>query len=363
MIFLVNGLIVASWVSRIPAIQSGLALSPAQLGAALLVIAFGSLVSMPLTGALIHRTGSRAMVIVTTVAFCASLPPIALTGSLGSLAIALWFYGATGGAMDVAMNVEAAALERRIAKPIMSSFHGLFSLGGMAGSALGGAFAGAGVAPLAHFLVTAAAFGLMAALVFRWLPAGSSSGGPSLGFRFTRTLVILGAIAFCILVGEGAMADWSAIYLRNELGTGAGFAALGYAVFSGTMAAGRFAGDWLNLRFGPARLVRGGALLATGGLALALLAGGVPATLAGFACVGAGFSTIIPIVFGAGANVAGVAPGAGIAAVTTAGYLGFLTGPPIIGFTAEYAGLRVGLALVAVLSAAAALLGRAVKAE
>ena len=261
------------------------------------------------------------------------------------------------------MNVDAAALERRSAKPIMSSFHGLFSLGGMVGSAIGGAFAAAGVPPLTHFVVSAVLFGAVAICVFPWLPAEQADGGPSLGFRFTRPLAILGAIAFCVLVGEGAMADWTAVYLRDVLGTGPGSAALGYAVFSGAMAAGRFTGDWLNLRLGPARLVRGGAVLATVGIGFALAGNSVALALIGFACVGAGFSCIVPIVFGAGANVEGIAPGAGVAAVTTAGYLGFLTGPPLIGFTAEFAGLRVGLAVVAILSAVAALLAGAVKAE
>lgn len=358
-----HGLIVSSWVSRIPAIQSSQALSPGRLGSLLLVIAFGSLVSMPLTGGLIHRVGSRAMLIGVTLLFCLSLPAIGLAGSVPSLAAALWLFGAAAGSMDVAMNVDAAALERRLSKPIMSSFHGLFSLGGMIGSAIGGAFAAAGVPPLAHFLVSAAVFGAIAVCVFPWLPAEQADGGPSLGFRFTRGLAVLGAIAFCILVGEGAMADWTAVYLRDVLRTGPGSAALGYAVFSGAMAAGRFTGDWLNLRLGAARLVRGGAVMATLGVVLAVAGDGIVPALAGFALVGAGFSCIVPIVFGAGANVKGVAPGAGVAAVTTAGYLGFLTGPPLIGFTAEFAGLRVGLALVAILSAVAALLAGAVKAE
>lgn len=339
--------------------QRELRLSPGELGTLLLAITAGSLCAMPATGALIHKVGSRTMVIVTTILFCLSLPLLSLPSSVGWLAAALALFGAAAGSMDVAMNVEAAALEGRYGRPIMSSFHGLFSVGGMLGSALGGALAGAGVTVPVHFLVSAIAFGIFGIAVLPWLPPGNSEGGGALGFRFTRTLLLLGALAFCILVGEGAMADWTAVYLRNTLGTGAGTAALGYAVFSGTMAAGRFTGDWLTVRAGRERLVRGGALLAALGLSAGLAIGTVWSAMIGFACVGAGFSTIVPILFGAGANVKGIPPGAGVAAVTTAGYLGFLTGPPLIGFTAEYTSLRFALALVAALSLVASFFAKA----
>jgi predicted MFS family arabinose efflux permease len=352
-------MIVASWVSRIPAIQSALHLSPAKLGTLLLAATAGSLIAMPLTGVLIHKAGSRTMVIFTTAAFCLTLPPIALAGSAIALAGALFLFGASAGAMDVAMNVEAAALENRYSRPIMSAFHGLFSVGGMLGSGLGGAFAQAGFSPQLHFSISMIAFGVLAAAVMAWLPPGSSDASGTLAFRFTRALWLLGALGFCILVGEGAMADWTGVYLRNSLGTSPALAALGYSVFSATMAIGRFAGDWLALRVGKVPLVRAGALLATAGLTGALLIGDTRAALIGFACVGAGFSTIIPIVFGAGANVHGIAPGAGVAAVTTAGYLGFLIGPPLIGFTAEYTSLRLALGVVAVLSLVASLLAPA----
>jgi len=355
-IFLVHGLVVASWVSRIPAIQSALALSPAVLGTVLLAITAGALVAMPVTGALIHRFGSRLLVIVTTIFFCLSLPLLAWPTSPPKLAFALFVFGMAVGGMDVAMNVQAAAFETRRGKPVMSSFHGLFSVGGMLGSAIGGAVAHAGIAPKSHFAAAAVIFGALAGVVLAWLSPGSSAAETGLGFRFQRRIWVLGAIAFCILVGEGAMADWTAVYLRNSLGTDAGVAALGYSVFSGCMAGGRFLGDWLTLRVGPVRLVRTGALLSALGVAAATVVEEVPVALLGFGLVGAGFSTIIPIIFGAGARVKGVPAGAGVAAVTTAGYFGFLLGPPLIGFTAEFSSLRLALGLVSVLSVIAALL-------
>jgi MFS family permease len=229
----------------------------------------------------------------------------------------------------------------------------------MLGAALGGAIAASGLTPISHFTWGAVFFAILTAACIPWIPIGASDVGSALGFRFTRTLFLLGALAFCILVGEGAMADWAALYLHNSLGTGPGTAALGYAVFSATMSIGRLTGDRLAVRIGRIRIVRAGSLIAAAGLAGALLFATVPAAMIGLACVGAGFSTIIPIVFGAGANVKNVAPGAGVAAVTTAGYLGFLLGPPLIGFTAEYTSLRTALAVVVVLSLIGSMLANA----
>ena len=362
-IFLVHGLIVASWVSRIPAIQSALGLSPAVLGTVLLSTTAGALVAMPLTGGLVHHFGSRRLVIVTTILFCLALPLLARPDSAVGLAASLFVFGAAAGGMDVSMNVQAAEFERKRAKPVMSSFHGLFSVGGMLGSAIGGAVAQRGLGPASHFALASLAFGLVGGSVLVWLSPGSSRSESSLSLRFDRRILILGAIGFCILIGEGAMADWTAVYLHNSLGTGAGLAALGYSVFSACMASGRFLGDWLTQVLGPVRMVRTGSLLAAFGMAAATMFEHVPVALVGFGLVGAGFSTIIPIIFGAGASVKGMPPGAGVAAVTTAGYLGFLLGPPLIGWTAQLTSLRLALGFVTVLSLMAAVLAGGVKAQ
>jgi len=356
--FLVHGLVAATWVSRIPAIQSSLDLSPAVLGTALLAIAAGSLVAMPLTGALIHRVGSRPLVKITSLLFSLSLLLLAWPSSAPLLSVSLFIFGGAAGAMDVSMNVEAAAFEKKRARPVMSSFHGLFSVGGMLGAATGGALAQAGLSVGAHFIPAGLVLALSSLAVSRWLPEGSSQSEPALAFRYTRELALLGGIAFCVAVGEGAMADWTALYLRNSLATSVGFAALGYAVFSAFMAGGRFLGDHLTWRLGRKRLVSGGSLLATLGICTALATHYTWLALLGFGLVGAGYSVIIPIVFGGGARVKNVAPGAGVAAVTTAGYFGFLLGPPLIGFTAQLTSLRIALAMVALLSVLASWLGR-----
>jgi len=360
-IFLVHGLVVASWVSRIPAIQSALALSPAVLGTVLLAITAGALVAMPATGALVHRFGSRRLVILATVFFCLTLPLLSLADSAFELALALFVFGSAAGGMDVSMNVQAAEFERKKGRPVMSSFHGLFSVGGMLGSAIGGAMAQRGLAAGTHFVLAGPSFLVLACSVLSWLSAGSSRSESSVTLRFDRRIWVLGAIGFCILIGEGAMADWTAVYLHSSLGTSPGLAALGYGVFSACMAGGRFLGDWLTEVLGPVRLVRIGSILAAFGMAAAILTANVPLALVGFGLVGAGFSTIIPIIFGAGASVEGLTPGAGVAAVTTAGYLGFLLGPPLIGWTAQLTSLRTALGFVTILSLVAAVLAKWVK--
>ncbi len=356
--FLVHGLVVATWVSRIPAVQSSLQLSPAVLGSILLALAGGSILAMPLTGSLIHREGSRRLVTATSLFFCLALPLLTLPSSPPLLALSLFVFGAAAGAMDVAMNVEAAAFEKRRGKPVMSSFHGLFSVGGMLGAAIGGGLAQSGLSVGAHFILACLCLSTVVLTISPWLPGGSSQSESTLTFRFTRELWLLGGIAFCVAVGEGAMADWTALYLRNSLATSVGIAALGYAVFSAFMAGGRFLGDHLTTRLGRKRLVQRGALLAGLGVCAALFTEFSWMALLGFGLVGAGFSAIIPILFGAGARVKGVAPGVGVASVTTTGYFGFLLGPPLIGFTAELTSLRIALALVALLCGLAFLLAR-----
>jgi MFS family permease len=358
-IFLIHGLIVAAWVSRISAIQTALHLTPAKLGTALMAIALGSLASMPLTGWLTGRYGSKRIVEVSTIAFCISLPLPGVAFNLLSLAAALACFGAAAGSMDVSMNAHAVTVERHYGRPIMSGFHALFSLGGMAGAAVGGLLAAHGIRPAVHLAWAAAVLAACSIVVFPAMLSrvADQTEATTIALKVSRPLAALGALAFCILVGEGAMADWTSVYLRSSLHTGEGLAAGGYAVFSAAMVIGRLAGDRLTARFGRVALVRWGALIASAGLCAALAIGSVASTLAGFACVGAGFSVIIPLVFGAAGRVKGVSSGAGIATVTTTGYLGFLSGPAIIGYAAELSTLRAALGIVVLLSFVGSLLG------
>ena len=354
LVFAVNGMALANWFPRIPAVQRDLGLSEGALGIALLGPAIGALLAMLATGMLIARFGSRPVTRTAVLALCACLPLPALAPNLWLLTLALMAVGAGNGVLDVAMNAQAIAVERRYERPIMSTFHALFSAGGLAGAAIAGVVASRGVGPAPHLLVVAGLLGVVALVASQWLlPAhvDARAAGPAF-VPLTRPLVALGVLGFCVLLGEGAMADWTAVYLRNTLGAGAGLAAVGFAVFSATMAAGRFLGDWLTQRLGPVRLVRLGGAVAAIGLGVALLVGWPGAAVVGVACVGAGLSCVFPVVLSAAGRTSRIAPGQALAAVSTAGYTGFLVGPPVIGFAAEVIGLRGALGLVVLLSAA-----------
>jgi MFS family permease len=360
-VFLVHGILISNWLARIPAVQRSLGLSSGVLGLALLGASGGAFVAILGLPPILVRFGSARVTTWSSFALCAALPLPALATGAPSLAAALVVYGICAGAMDVAMNTQAVDVERGYGRPVMVTFHALFSLGGMIGSAMGGLAAARHVAPLLHLV--AIGLCLAVATIFatrRLLPDDPRALAESrVSLASLRPLVAFGVIAFCILFGEGAMADWAAVYLTTYTGQGA--AAAGYAVFSLTMAAGRLAGDWLRGRLGSVNLVRFGSLLAAAGLAGGLAIGGVAATLVGFACAGAGFSTIFPITLSAAGHRAAPASQTGVATVTGIGYVALLAGPPVIGVTAQLVTLRVALGLTAVLSLIAALLAGSVR--
>jgi len=361
--FLIHGLVVGNWLARIPAVKISLGLNALQLGVSLLGAAVGAVAAMPFTARLCGRYGSRIVTRVSSLLFCASLPLLAVVSWKWLLGPALVFYGAAAGSMDVSMNTQGADVERARSRPTMSSFHALFSIGGMLGAAIGGFAAEHAISVRLHLSVAAVALAIPALLCGPWLmklrdePRQTTFRlGPLHGI-----LVGLSVISFCILLGEGAMADWSAIYLSETPGVSLGVAALGYAVFSAAMAAGRLAGDAVTARIGRVNVVRWGSLLAAAGLAAALIAGTELAAMIGFACVGAGFSSIFPNMCSAAAAQPNLRPEIGIATVSATGYLGFLVGPPLIGLLAEFAGLRIALLLVVMLSGLAAMLSRAAR--
>jgi hypothetical protein len=251
------------------------------------------------------------------------------------------------------MNTHGVAVEQRYPAPILSSLHAAFSAGGLIGAATGSLAAGLGIDARAH-LVAVAAAGLAAvpAAGRALLPrsADVADEGAPLLVRPPRRLWALGAIGLCGLLAEGASGDWSAVYVKDALGAGAGVAGLAFAAFSLTMTAGRLAGDRLTSAWGPERLVRRGGLLGAAGLAAALLIAEPVAAIAGFACLGAGLSGVVPTIFRAAGTTPGIAPGVALAAVSTAGYTGFLAGPPLIGGLAQATSLPLALGLVAVLA-------------
>lgn len=362
-IFLVNGAVIANWIARIPDVKQSLGLTEGTLGFVLLFMAAGALVAQPTAGWLIGRVGSRSITALMAIAFCLTIVLPGWATSVPLLMLALFILGACNGGLDVAMNAQAALVEQQYGRPIMSSFHGLWSVGGLAGAAIGGLAAARGIELGAHFLVVAVVAVAIVAIATRWLVADAGAGGshePSFALP-PRALLLMGVIAFCALFSEGAIGDWSAVYLRDTLGSDAGLAASGYAVFALLMAIGRLTGDWLTLRLGPTLLVRGGGALVTLGVALALLGGSPIAAIVGFGLVGAGISCVFPLILSAASRTPGVPPGTGIAAMATVGYTGFLVGPPLIGTAAEALSLRGALGLLGLFGVLMVVFGSAVK--
>ncbi len=363
-LFLVHGLVVGTWVSRIPAVQSALSLNNGVLGLTLLSSALGAVCTIPGTGWLVNRFGSRKVSITSSLAFCLALTLPGLASNAIGLAVALFVFGALASAMDVSMNTQGVEVEKALGRPTMSRFHAMFSFGAMAGAGIGGWIASRRIAPALHF----ASSGLIAFIaifaISRLLLETERHIAPKRRLplnKIPRVLLALSAIGFCILLAEGAMSDWTAIYLRQVLHASLGLAAEGYATFAAAMAVFRLAGDAITARLGPLRTVRTGSLIAACGLLFALSISGPVWALPGLAAAGAGLSVIIPIVFGGGGRVPSVAPGAGIATVTGLGYLGFIAGPPAIGFLSQLFTLRYALGLVVACCLAAAVLSEAMR--
>ena len=360
-VFFLNGLIFGSWAARIPAVRDRVGLSDGELGIALACGAIGSIIAMPIAGGLAARLGSRHGTRVALGLMSLAVAVVALAPSLPALCALVFFMGAAMGSCDVTMNAHGVEVERRYARAILAGFHAAFSIGGLAGGAVGALAAAAGLDVRAHLALIGAAAAVVGLAWSRRFLAGDADAmghAEPILVRPPRRLLALGALAFACLLIEGASADWSAVYLRDELGTAAGTAALAFTAFSVTMTAGRLVGDPLVNRFGPQTIVRAGGALAAVGFGLGLAISEPAAGIAGFACLGAGMSGVVPIVFRASGRVPGMAPGVGLAAVSSTGYLGFLVGPPTIGGIAALTGLPTALIVLVVLSAVVATLAR-----
>lgn len=363
LLFFLNGTILATWATRLPAVQAKLLLSTGEIGLALLGTAFGALVSMNVSGYLAARFGSRPVTVITSLCLCLMLPLLALAPTLPILVGTLVLFGASNGSMDVAMNAQGVSVERYYGRSILTSFHACYSLGGLGGALVGGLVASQSIPPLPHFLGIALFCAIPILSVARFLLPAQAEAVQETAVAFarpTRAILALGLVAFCVVLGEGAIADWSAIYLNGTLRTGAGLAAAGYAAFSIVMALGRGVGDHLTVRLGPGRMMQGGGLIAAIGLTLALVSNWIPLALFGFGLVGAGLSVVFPLTLSAAGRTSKQAASTAIAAVATCGYVGFLVGPPVIGFLADALSLRVALGFVVLLSLCAALCARRV---
>ncbi|MEX0305982.1 MAG: MFS transporter [Ruegeria sp.] len=346
--FILNGALFGIWASRIPAVRDRLELSHEALGYGLLFMAAGAVCSFPITGRLTDRFGAVAITRVIAVLYTASLILLAFAGGFWALAVFLFVFGAFHGSMDVAMNAWAAEVEQAYDKPVMSSFHAMWSLGAGLGALSGYAAVQMGLTVVQHFLLAGGiVVGLALALSWvRWTSRQSEAAKGSVFALPSGALVLVGFTALCGALGEGAVADWSAIFLRDITGAAESVAALGYAVFSVTMVLFRLVGGFVISRFGPVATARFGGVCAALGVFAVVSAGGAGLALAGFALMGIGYAVIMPLAFSRAANDPNVPPGQAIASVATLGYGGLLIGPPLIGFLAEMIGLRMAFAVL-----------------
>src|SRR5262245_39526359 len=356
--FLLSGVAIAAWAPMVPFAKARLDLDEAQLGLLLLCLGVGSVAAMPLAGHLSHRHGSRRVLLVTGVATCAMLPVLAVATTALAMAAALMVFGAALGAMDVAMNAHAVEVEKQHGAPLMSGFHGLFSGGALAGSLATAGLLAIDVPLVASVSVIAAA--LLAIVLMQWPALIETSADPGAAQRSMFSLpsgraLLLGALCFILYLAEGAMLDWSAVFLRNERGFAIEDAGLGYAAFSVAMTAGRLLGDRITARLGPVGIAGGGAAIAAAGFVLATAVPWGAASLAGFVLVGLGASNIVPVLFSASGRIADTPPSVALATVTTLGYAGVLSGPAVIGFVAHATGLPIALGGVALLLALVAM--------
>ncbi|MEU3294187.1 MFS transporter [Streptomyces longwoodensis] len=367
--FALDGFVFAGWVVRIPDIKEQTHASAGALGLALLGVSAGAVVTMTLTGRLCRRYGSHRVTVVCAVLLSLSvaLPP--LTHSALALGLVLLAFGAAYGSINVAFNSAAVDLVAALRRPIMPSFHAAFSLGGMVGAGLGGLVAGL-LTPTEHLFCLTLIGLLVTALAAPTLlrhepprrPDPEPAPGPGTPSRVAgghrRLVVVFGLIALCTAYGEGAMADWGALHLKQDLGTSAGVAAAGYACFALAMTLGRLTGTTLLERLGRTRTVVAGGSTAAVGMLAGSLAPSPWATLAGYAVTGLGLANLFPVAVERAGALAGPD---GVATASTLGYGGMLLGPPAIGFLAEWLSLSAALTSVAVLAGIAALIGFAVR--
>ncbi|CDY78065.1 Permeases of the major facilitator superfamily [Caballeronia glathei] len=361
-VFFIAGLLYASWGVHVPTVRDKFTLSPGMLSFALLAVAGGSIFAMLTTGSWIARAGTRAACLAggITMTVCCAL--ILLAPYYWLLLIVLTVFGFGMATLDVAMNAEASAVEQALARPIMSSLHGMFSIGGMAGAAAGGALLAHGMSPAMH-LALASVASLVVLLVsmpavLPHVPHHDAHAKASSSNRWrSSALWALGGLALIALVAEGAMYDWATVYMRDVVLATPAVSSAAYAAFTGGMAAGRFAGDFVRARFGAPQLVFGSAALAFVGMIAALVLPDTIVTMTGFTLMGLGLANMMPVLFAAAARVKGVTAAEGLAQVAGLAYFGLLLGPVLIGGVAQVSTLPIGLSVVAACTALIALVG------
>ena len=342
LLFLLNGFMVGAWAPKIPEFAERLSLSESTLGLMILVLGIGSLSMMPIAGMLFSRFGTDPVVKVMAIGLIPCLLLITYVTTIWQAAIAVFLFGGFMGAMDVAMNANAVSVEKAMGRAIMSSCHAFWSLGGLIGAATGG-FLIAVIGVTGHaFAVTLFGILLLACawtIVFHDRPQPRE---PGVKGGLPRTILpwLIGLMALFSMVPEGAVLDWGALYVRQEMGASVALSGFAFAAFSGTMAVMRFAGDFVRDRLGAVRTLRVCTVFAIIGMLIAAVAPSAELAIIGFALCGIGLSNMVPIAFSAAGNMPGLAPGVGLSVATFLGYSGMLFAPSLIGFLAEHIGFR-----------------------
>jgi MFS family permease len=396
-LFFLTGLCFASWASRIPDIQQKLGMSDGQLGGLLLSLPVGSLLSMPVAGWLVSKYGSRNVVMIAGLLYAGVLPTLGLVEHTWQLFPCLILFGFCGNMANIAVNTQAVLVEAMYGRSIMASFHGLWSLAGFTGASIGSGMAAGGIVPYQHFLLimvmaiiivgvsirSAVRQDVKAAeektdkgggirYLFPWMTRRllilKTNRGRDFAFSVLRKqillympIIILGVIAFCSMICEGTMFDWSGVYFKKVIHAKEGYIGLGYTAFMSTMAAFRFVADSLTTRFGVKRMLQVSGALTAAGLLIAVTLPFFATAIFGFLLVGAGVSSVVPLVYSTAGRSKTLSPGVSLAAVSTIGYLGFLMGPPLIGFVAQATSLRISFFIIALMGMCIALMSGKIK--
>jgi MFS family permease len=343
-VFLLNGAGIGLWAAHVPTVQARMGIDTGMLSMVLLTVAAGALLAMPLMGGLTGRWGTRRMVLLSGFAFAAMTPLIMGAPSLPLLFIAAFLFGVSNGALDVAMNSNASEVETARGLPTMSSFHGFFSLGGLFGAGIGGLLVGQGLGHGQGALMVGVVTAVVLALSAPRVMGFAATHGAGSHFSLPRGAALsLGLLALLCFAVEGALVDWSALLMQERTGATPASAALGFSAFSIAMAACRFAGDRLIVRFGALRIMVIGGLAMFAGLALAVASTHFVLSAVGFALVGLGAANVVPLLIGAAGRIPGMSAGNGVAAVATLGYGGLLLAPPVLGWVAMHSSIMVAL--------------------
>ena len=362
--FFIAGISFASWASRIPEIKNSLHLSDAAFGSVLFALPVGLMTGLPLSGYLVTRIGSRTMVIIAALLYPATLIFLGYASTVWQLVGVLYFFGLWGYLLNISMNTQAVGVEALYGRSIMASFHGLWSLAGFTGAAFGSFMVSKDLSPFIHFCIICAATVLLVIVSYKYaLPKDTGNSNQPLFAKPDSAILKLGLIAFGCMVCEGTMFDWSGVYFDKIVHAPKQLVTLGYVAFMATMAGGRFLADWLVTRFGVKRMLQVSGVIITIGLLTAVIFPYIGTATFGFLLVGVGVSSVVPMVYGVAGRSKTMSPGVALAAVSTIGFLGFLMGPPTIGFIAQAAGLRWSFTLIAILGFGTAVLATKVKIE